>query len=428
MRSRCTLAHCAAQAIFALLIAAAWCSGLQAQAAATPAAETDTSNQTPCAPDESSWPCAMSRFNARMREDLNEEPQGREGRLLGIHYDGYLMLDAAGADSALTDGDQIQIRRANLGFERPLGDTWRMRGSAELKTGRFELQDFYLRRDWRNGRVTLGNQTEPFGLEDITSAQYTTLLERSLSAALVPARNIGAAYDRRDGDWYWSIGTFGFGTANDGLRTKGFSGDGRLVWSRADADDRMLHLGAAVSVRRFEADHDLRFRTTPEVAMSNVYLVDTGTIPNVANVNRAGFEYAQFAGAWEYQAEAVETRVTRSDGSPNLTFHGAYAEVSWFPWQGQRRYNADQARFVAVDAAGTNIVQFSARLSNIDLSSGEIAGGRQTDVTLGAKWFPTRRLHFGANWVYVLKLDGGPRNGIGEHDNAFVVRAQYDAF
>jgi hypothetical protein len=32
-----------------------------------------------------------------------------------------------------------------------------------------------------------------------------------------------------------------------------------------------------------------------------------------------------------------------------------------------------------------------------------------------------------ANWVYVLRLRGGPRIGVGEHD-AFVLRAQYDAF
>jgi phosphate-selective porin OprO and OprP len=414
-----------APTVAAIVLAAMGLTEAYAQALDPTTREAADAEQATCPPEEASWVCALYKFSTRIGDNLNSEAKGTNG-LLGVHYDGFVMLDTAAADSALTEGRQIQVRRAQIGLERSLGENWGLRGALELKTGRIEVQDLYVRRDWLQGRVVIGNQTEPFGLEEVTSAQYTTLLERSLPSALAPEHNLGAAYARRNDDWYWSVGAFGSGARNDGLVAKGYAGDARVAWSRGDSD-YMIHLGAAISDRNYTGD-ELHFRTTPEVALSNVYLVDTGKIADVDDVRRIGIEYAQIAGAWTYQAEAVDTSVTRTNGLPTLAFRGAYAEASWFPWGGQRLYNPQEARFVAVETSGTRIVQFSARLSHIDLDDADIMGGRQTDVTLGATWFLTLRLHLRANWVYVVKLDGGPQHGVGEHDNAFVLRAQYDVF
>ena len=42
--------------------------------------------------------------------------------------------------------------------------------------------------------------------------------------------------------------------------------------------------------------------------------------------------------------------------------------------------------------------------------------------------FNWRRLHLRANWVYVIGLKNGPYDGVGQHDNAFGLRAQYEVF
>src|SRR5262249_11214804 len=154
--------------------------------------------------------------------------------------------------------------------------------------------------------------------------------------------------------------------------------------------------------------------------------VDTGKFADVDHARRAGVEYAEVAGAWSWQAEAMTTWLSRSNGLPALAFHGSYAEISWFPWEGRRRYDANEARFGTIGDVGHATVQFSARISHLDLDSHDIDGGRETNVTFAANWYLTERARLGANLLKVVKLDGGPFHGTAQGDCAFVVRLQYD--
>jgi phosphate-selective porin OprO/OprP len=374
-----------------------------------------------CPPDDNSLPCALRRFDAAARKRLSTGP------ILDFTYHGFVMLDFSGPDSDLNGGQNVQVRRARIGFDRPFDDKWTLRGDIELKTGRFELEDVYLRRTWDGMQFYIGNQTEPFGLERVTGSQYTMLLERSLPLAFAPGYDVGARLADRSGDWFWTAGLFGAGSSNDGLRSKGYAVDGRLVWSRSD-DDSLRHFGAAVSLRPQSSEADVRFRSYPEIAVSNVYLVDTGEFANVSNVRRYGFEYAEVHGPWSWQGEAITTRVLRTDGLPALTFHGSYVELSWFPWQGMRHYDPKEAKFVSIGDVGREVFEFTARLSHIDLTSQEIDGGRETNATLGANWYVTSNVRLGLNYIRVLTLQGGPFHGVIDNHNTLLLRLQYDVF
>lgn len=381
-------------------------------------ADRDETLSTDCPEDDLSVGCLLRRADARVRHQL------AGNGLLRIVWHGLLMFDLAGPNSDITDNNNVQLRRARIGFERPF-EAWTVRGYAEYKTGRFEIEEVYARREWLDGTVTLGNQAEPVGLERVSSVTATTQLERALPAALTPGLNFGAAYARRDGNWYWSVGGFASGSANDGLRSKGTALDGRLVHAAVDAD-HVRHFGAALSLRPQSSDREIQFRSVPEVALSNVYLVDTGAIDNVDHVRRAGLEYAETAGAWSWQAESMATHLSRTND--DLVFRGAYAEISWFPWGGRRHYDAKEARFTDIVDVGRATWQFSARLSRLDLSSREVDGGRETNLTLAANWYVTQHARIGANLVKVLQLDGGPFGGDTHGDYAFVMRLQYDLF
>jgi phosphate-selective porin OprO/OprP len=373
-----------------------------------------------CPPDDDSLPCKIRRADARWRYEL-----GGHGPL-GIDWQGLLMLDFAGPNSVLIDDNNVQVRRLRIGFDRRF-EEWTLRGYAEYKTGRLELEELYLKHALWAGQFVIGNQTEPFGLERITGVASTTQLERALPAALTPGLDMGAAYARREGNWYWTAGLFAADSANDGLRNKGQAIDGRLVWADA-GEDHVRHIGAALSFRPQSSDSEIQFRSYPEVALSNVYLVNTGKFADVDHVTRAGIEYAEVAGAWSWQAESMTTWLSRINGLPELAFHGAYAELSWFPWEGRRRYDAEQARFGAIGDVGHATVQFSARISHIDLSSHDVDGGRETNLTLAANWYVTDRARLGANLVKVMQLEGGPFHGTAQGDYVFVVRLQYDFF
>src|SRR5262249_46615312 len=156
------------------------------------------------------------------------------------------------------------------------------------------LEELNAKHSLWGGQIVLGNQTEPFGLERITGVASTTQLERALPAALAPGLDLGAAYARRAGNWYWTAGLFAPGSSNDGVRNKGSCVDGRVVWADA-GEDHVRHFGAAASLRPQSSDSEIQFRSYPEVALSNVYLVDTGKLAGVDHVRRAGLEYAEVA-------------------------------------------------------------------------------------------------------------------------------------
>lgn len=410
-------------------LVAAWCTqgvadparATAASSADAPAAIVEEDAGPDCPADDTSFTCKLYRFDEYARGKLSG------GGVLGVHYAGLLMLDLSPTDNALTDGTSIQLRRLRVGFDRALTPEWTLRGSVEVKTGRLEFQDVYVARTWGDGRVVLGNQVEPFGLERVTGAQNTIQLERSLPIALAPGLDVGASYARRDGDWYWTAGAFGAGSSNDGLRNRGLAADGRLVWAHS-GEDHVRHFGAALSLRPHLNDVTQQFRSYPEVALSNTYLVDTGKIAEVDGARRGGFEYAEVVGQWSWQAEAIGMRLTRANGMPGLMFHGSYAQLSWFPWQGQRRYDPQTARFVTTEGIGRSVFEFSARLSRIDLNSADIEGGAETNLTLAANWYVTPRVRLGANLVHVFDLDAGPTAGTAAHDSALVVRLQYELF
>ena len=50
--------------------------------------------------------------------------------------------------------------------------------------------------------------------------------------------------------------------------------------------------------------------------------------------------------------------------------------------------------------------------SELDLTDGDIDGGRERDATLGVNWYMNRWLKLMGNVVKVLDVDGGPFDGV----------------
>ena len=155
------------------------------------------------------------------------------------------------------------------------------------------------------GNVRVGHFKECFGLEDLTSDNYTTFMERSLDdeGAFVPGRNDGImAYNWTENQRAtWAIGAFTNQTGFDQPPTFIYDHWGLdmamratyLPWyDEASGGRGLLHTGIDYAYRS-APDHTMTFATRPESAFA----------PSVVNLTTDRLE--RRAGGWDAEAALV---------------------------------------------------------------------------------------------------------------------------
>ncbi|MGH8487815.1 MAG: OprO/OprP family phosphate-selective porin [Gammaproteobacteria bacterium] len=247
--------------------------------------------------------------------------------------------------------------------------------------------------------MQVGQFKEQFSLEQLTSARFTTFMERSLADAFAPARNLGAQLHYLGPNWTVAGGVFSEGIDDDDEDLEVDSGEGigttgRATFAPIMSSNRLVHLGGAISWRAPEdpdedaggADQQLRFRQRPESHVADQRLVETGTIENVDDFIRYGAEAALAWGPGSVQGEYIYTDIERSSGalpgSGDLDFDGWYIFGSWF-LTGESRAAAYKIEKAAVDRvkpfanfgpSGWGAFEIAARYSALDLSDEDIDG------------------------------------------------------
>jgi phosphate-selective porin OprO/OprP len=263
----------------------------------------------------------------------------------------------------------------------------------------------------------MGQFKTPVGMdESATSSAATVFLERAAPVnAVYQGRRIGA-------DWTWvpnkqwrlNLGYFTDGDLN-GLN-EGHTLGGRAVFTPRNGDGEVLHLGLAAS-REERDDEAARIRTRPEAAITDVRLVDSGTLAGSDAIDRVGLEGAWQHGPWLAQGEWLSAQVHR-DGA-DFSAQGGYLQGSWVltgeahPYKGGGFGNPRPSR-----ASGA--WELALRYSDLDLDDGLVQGGRQRNWTVGANWYLTPYFKFQANYVHV----DGDRQGQSLAPEVFQVRAQ----
>ncbi|HTN03954.1 MAG TPA: porin [Planctomycetaceae bacterium] len=287
------------------------------------------------------------------------------------------------------------------------------------------------------GRIRIGHFFEPFSLERLTSNRYQTYMERSqVDQAFAPSRQTGVAVSN-------TYGTDDIGTRAIGIfRTKTNAygddeGDGfessitgrmtRLAWYEDDGR-RLLHLGLAGSYR-FTDNNQVRFAVEPEARLGAQipiipYFADTGPIA-ARTYQLVGLETSLVNGPFSLQSEATITPVNSADYG-NVLFYGWYVDASYFLTGEYRPYDKELAIFKRVEPIrpfidyspgnhttfGPGAWQVGARVSQVNLSSGGIQGGKQTDLTLGLNWYFNPYARFTLNYIhsFVNTPPGGHSN------------------
>jgi phosphate-selective porin OprO/OprP len=339
-----------------------------------------------------------------------------------IHHDWAWFDDGSEFDIVFDDSENgTEFRRLRLDFAGVLYEDFLFKIQLDFAGGDAELKDVWIAFDDLPavGQLKLGRFKEPLSLEELTSSNDISFMERSSINALVPSRASGIQLS--NSHWEdrltWALGLFRetdeFGAGQD---EGGYSLTARLTglpWYPDQYDGkRLLHLGAAYSHRR--PDEVRRVKQQPEANLASDYL-DTGGFL-VDDINLYAAELALKVGRFSLQSEYLHA-VYASPFSENVAFNVYYVDAGVFLTPDHRTFDTESATFGGVHPArpflargenrGPGAWELRARYSTLDLNKWWLLGGEQKSLTLGLNWYLNANVRFMLNYVNA-RIDRAP--------------------
>lgn len=281
-----------------------------------------------------------------------------------VQVGGRLMYDYNRAEkNGIVDEDQFDDRRARLYVKGNVSKDWAYKLQFNLDGTGFE--DLYLQYlGWgKAAKVTIGNQREPFGLQDQTSSNDISVLERSaLMELFAPGRQEGVqVHGHLNDNLYYGVGAF-FQDVDqlDAGEEIGFAG--RMAWTPIKSDATLIHLGAAY----FDNS------------------VDDGL----------GLEAAAVTGPFHIQAEYADGTIGNTDVS------GYYVQAGYILTGETRPYK--DGKFKRVTPKGkAGAWELVARYEDGDGSFDDIELGDTdaTSYTIGVNYYANKNIRIGVNYT-----------------------------
>lgn len=359
-----------------------------------------------------------------------------ESELIRMKLGGRLQHDWVWADVNDTlagrVGDVLSTngtRRSRLKVEGVMSERIEFKMEYEFSGATTALTDAYIGlRGVGPTTIRLGKQKEPFCMEQLASSSVLTFIERSLVDTFSPGRQVGLLAAGNTNNFTWAGGVFTRDTTGmaGGAHDDTFDAAARLTWLpwRTESGN-VLHLGAAVNRQEVREGDSLRFSTRPEVSLIQKF-ADTGKFP-AEGATGLGLETGTVIGSFHAAAEFVRVAADApASGDPVFTAWSVGG--GWYLTGERRGYNRATAVFDRTKVkdplkagGGIGAWELTARMSVIDLSDGDIAGGELLDITLGLNWYLNNSVVLKTNIV---------RSERSDLDDAaatlFVTRMQFD--
>lgn len=321
-------------------------------------------------------------------------------------------LDAAFSDQ-FTDG--TEFRRVRFYSSGTIYHVVYYKAQYDYASGLSEFKDVYV--GVKNipllGSVQVGHMYEPFGLEEMTSSKVITFMERAATSNMTPSRKTGAMFKRELDNKRGTFAAGVFRNSDDVGRAEGhkYNVTARVTAVPVMKDDgrRLVHLGAAASVRKPEGDsYRLRARPSTHIAPR---LVNTGHLEMTDQVVQFGGEAAAVFGPASVQGEYIYAQAS-NDTLNDPAFNSFYVQASYVLTGEHRGYKGGLMEGVHPDknfdgTGGIGAWELAVRFSRIDLDDQTVAGGTLGDVTAGLNWYlnPYTRVMF--NYVHADLKDVG---------------------
>jgi phosphate-selective porin OprO/OprP len=362
--------------------------------------------------------------------------------------DGINLLETG--DPNVSPQDRIGFRRMRFGVRGDVNDLMEYRIEMEFAGGNAsEFRDAWLgfkEVGWV-GKVLIGNQKRPYGLDHLNSSRHNVFLERPfvIESFNQDARRLGiCAYNNtEDLAWNWRYGVYNQHLMQNSGQyiSDHMQGEiaGRIAntaWYDETSGGRgYAHWAVSGTVAwpdgtggPFESN-EARFRHRPEARSINRWL-NTDRIDGADTYELLGLEGVVNLGSLQMVAEYQTIFMQRDAGFDDVTLHGGYVYLSYFltgehmPWKRTSgtidRVKPFENFFLLKGCDGCTVRgkgawQIAARYSYADFNDADVLGGVGNSVTLGLNWLwnPNARMQF--NYIFGdvqdVGVDGVPTSG-----------------
>lgn len=328
------------------------------------------------------------------------------------------------------EGFTNEARRVRLGVQGTVPGGFGYKIEADFADG-VELTDALIEYKSGNLKLTVGQHNNFQSLEEISSSNDTSFIERSaFTDAFGFERKVGVSAEYKAGDVLLQGGVFTDNLSDLGAANDSIGVDGRIVFA-PKIGNAQLHLGASGHWRDLGDNiTTVRYRQRPLIHSVSTRFINTGNISDATSETSYGLEAAVISGRFHAAAETHWAKVNRM-AMPNPTFFGGSVEAGVFLTDDKREYKGGVFKGVKVKnpvgSGGLGAVQFNVRYDRLDLVDAGIIGGTQDGYMASIIWTPVNQVRFLLNYGH---LEYGDALGIvpGAADNysvdVFGARAQ----
>ena len=303
-------------------------------------------------------------------------------------------------DDLDVEQDGFEMRRARLGVSGVIGGNIEFKTEYDFAGAKVAFKDSWvgLKDAGFLGRLHIGHQKEPMGLETLTSSKFISFLERSFTSALTPSRNTGILSSHllgEDNQGTFSIGYFkdADGSANSQEEDQS-SVTSRVTYLPLYEDDgkKLLHLGASFSARDF-SDGNFAYDSDP-LAHLGMDIVSATVAADRADL--FGIEAAWVQGPFSLQGELVISSI-----DDDTEASAWYVQGSYFVTGESRPYKKTAGTFSSIKPLnnygdnGKGAIELAVRMQEIDLD--EMSAGENAEaLSIGVNWHlnPNVRVKF----------------------------------
>ena len=312
-----------------------------------------------------------------------------------------------------------ELRRARLNIKTKLSDSWKAKfqidfaGDDETP----EIKDAYVEYSgWQLMDLIVGQDKEPFGLEEVTSSKNLQFIERSMvSNAFTPGRSLGLSINGDTNIFIWGVGLYQAQTREDDGDTCAVSGRlGVMPWK---TDTGFFHLGVAGSYRDFDGE-TFEIKESAQIHMGdNIIFSDE---IDTDHLQLFGAEAAVGTGPFSFAAEYMMADVDAVEKEEDATFDGYYLSAGWFLTGETRPFKNGTWRRVKPKSS-YGAWELVTRYGCLDAADNHYGSDAET-YTIGVNWYINSHISLMTDYMH-LKLTDAETNERASGD-AMALRVQ----